>query len=74
MNLFNKEQIALMRSLGLNFDYEHMTAQNITDEEYFTTEDAVGDYYNSLVQDTDEDTPEIRLCGEIIDTLTTKVE
>ena len=74
MNLFNKEQITLLRSLGLNFDYEHMTAQNITDEEYFTTEDTVGDYYTSLAQATDEVTHEERLCGEIIDILTTKVE
>ena len=72
--LFNSEQIAFLRSLGLNYNFEGMTGKNITMDEGVHIEDAVGDKYNYEVQNTNERTPVILMCEKILDILANDVD
>lgn len=63
--MFTKEQIAFMRSIGLNMDFSRLSGSD-----YVKIEDAVGDKYTAEVQEHESEiTPVILLCEAILDKL-----
>lgn len=60
-NKYTKEQIELMREIGLNYDFDKPSDDNICD-----TEEIVGDELTMLCQSTDLRTPRILMCEEIL--------
>ncbi|MCI8623761.1 MAG: hypothetical protein HFG26_08875 [Provencibacterium sp.] len=63
--MFTKEQIAFMKSIGLNLDFSHLS-----EADYVQIEDAVGDRYTAEVQEHESKiTPVILLCEGILDKL-----
>ena len=61
--MFSSKQIDFMKSLGLDFDFMHLS-----DNEYIAIEDAVGDAYTEAAQEhPNEATDVILLCESILD-------
>lgn len=63
--MFSENQIAFMRSIGLDLDFS-----NLADDDYVRIEDVVGGIYTSEVQEYRQDATEVTLmCESILDTL-----
>lgn len=60
--VFTEEEIALMRRIGLNFDFD-----NLSDDEWIELEDTVGDYLTLQCLDEDyEPNAEGLICEDIL--------
>lgn len=65
MNMFNSKQIEYMKSLGLDFDFE-----NLSEDELFQIEEVVGEELQMSGFDEEyEATKEGKLCESILDQL-----
>ena len=63
--MFLPEQIAFMKRLGLDMDFD-----NLSDDDYCWIEEVVGDAYTDEAQaHPDEATDSIRMCESILDRL-----
>ena len=63
--MFTKEQVAFMKSIGLNLNFSRLS-----EADYVQIEDAVGDRYTEEVQENESEiTPVILLCEAILDKL-----
>lgn len=63
--MFTEEQIAFMRSIGLELDFSSLSG-----EDYVQIEDRVGDVYTAEVQKHEEEaTSVILMCESVLDRL-----